>query len=257
MPNGKALQACTSHDLGQNFAKSFDWYVQDDQGKKVYPWQNSWGLSTRSIGGLIMVHGDNQGLVLPPLMAPIQVVIVPIPGHQSAKKLAQKIYSDLKADFRLDLDLDDSQTAGFKFNQSEIRGIPVRLEIGDKEAAVNQVIVYRRDTGQKTEVKISDLKKYLTDLLDQIQQDLLQKHQDFTLQNTRSVDTYDDFKKIMQTTRGFISAHWCGSPDCETAIKGDTKASIRCLPQGAKEEKGSCVYCGKSSTHRWLFAQSY
>ena len=257
MPNGKALQAATSHDLGQNFAKSFDWYVQNDKGKKVYPWQNSWGLSTRSLGGLIMVHGDNHGLVLPPLMAPVQLAIVPIPGHQSALKLAQKLAQDLKADFRLKLDSDDSQTAGFKFNQTEISGIPIRLEIGDKEAKANQVIVYRRDTDQKTEVKLADLKKYLTDLLPKIQKSLFQKHQDFTQSNTRSADTYADFKKIMTTTRGFIKAHWCGSPDCEASIKADTKATIRCLPLDSKKEKGVCVYCGQPSNHRWLFAQSY
>ena len=257
MPNGKALQACTSHDLGQNFAKSFDWYVQDDRGKKVYPWQNSWGFSTRSIGGLVMVHGDNQGLVLPPLMAPIQVTVVPIPGHQLAKKLAENLAKKLEKDFRLDLDLDDSQTAGFKFNQAEIRGIPVRLEIGDKEAKSKEIIVYRRDTGQKTNVKLGHLKQYLVDLLPQIQQNLFQKHQDFTHQNTHYADSYPDFKKIMQTKRGFVKAFWCGHPDCEANIKADTKATIRCLPQGAKKEKGSCLYCDQPSLYRWLFAQSY
>jgi len=257
MPNGKALQAATSHDLGQNFAKSFDWYVQNDQGKKVYPWQNSWGFSTRSLGGLIMVHGDNRGLVFPPAIAPTQVIIVSIPEHKLAKKMAQEISLKLKKDFRLELDADDSQTAGFKFNQSEVRGIPVRIEIGDKEAKLKQVIVYRRDTEQKTSVKVSQLKSYLVTLLPQIQQNLFDRHRDFTLKNTHSVDSYSDFKKIMQTKRGFISTHWCGSPDCEASIKTETKATVRCLPQNSKEEKGSCIYCGKASTHRWLFAQSY
>jgi len=257
MPNGKALQAGTSHDLGQNFAKSFDWSVQDQNGKQIYPYQNSWGLSTRSIGGLIMVHGDDNGLVFPPQIAPIQIVIIPIPGHKKAIETSNSIFEKLKDEYRLKLDNIEGQTAGFKFNKWEMKGVPIRLEIGDKEADSGSVVVVRRDTLAKQAIKISELKKFIDQLLIDIQNNLLEKHKKFTQDNTFLVDSYDEFKKIMSTTRGFISAHWCESSDCELKIKEETKATSRCLPDGQKEENGVCIYCGKPSKHRWLFAQSY
>ncbi len=257
MPNGKALQAGTSHDLSQNFAKSFDWSVQDQNGQKLYPYQNSWGLSTRAIGGLIMVHGDDNGLVFPPQVAPIQLVIIPIPGHTQAKTLAEKIFVDLKTKYRCQIDDLEGETAGFKFNKWEMKGVPVRIEIGDREADANSLVLLRRDTLEKQTVSISELKSVLDKLLVDIQNSLLEKHKKFTQDNTFKVNSYDEFKKIMSATRGFISAHWCENSDCETKIKQDTKATTRCLPDGQPEENGICIYCGKPSKHRWLFAQSY
>jgi prolyl-tRNA synthetase len=257
MPNGKALQACTSHDLGQNFSKSFDWSVQDKTGAKVNPWQNSWGLSTRSIGGLIMVHGDDNGLVFPPNVAPIQIVIVPLPNHDDALRLATSIFNDFKNQYRLELDTVEDETAGYKFNQWEMKGVPLRIEIGNREAAQNQVTVYQRDTGLKQIISVSDLVSTLPKLLNSIQSNLLAKHRQFTQDSTHIVDSYEDFKKIMSTTRGFISAFWCQNSQCEDQVKADTKATTRCLPLDSKLEDGKCIVCGKPATHRWLFAQSY
>ena len=257
MPNGKALQAGTSHDLGQNFAKSFDWSVQDQSGQKLYPYQNSWGLSTRSIGGLIMVHGDDNGLVFPPQIAPIQLIIVPIPGHNRAIGLSNTVFEKLKDKYRIKLDDTEGETAGFKFNKWEMKGVPIRIEIGDKEADIDSVVVVRRDTLEKQTIKIVDLENTINKLLIDIQKSLLEKHKKFTKDNTFSVDSYNEFKKIMATTRGFISAHWCESADCEAKIKEETKATSRCLPDNQKQENGVCIYCGKPSKNRWLFAQSY
>ncbi len=255
MPNGKALQACTSHDLGQNFAKAFDWTVADKDGKNTYPWQNSWGLSTRSIGGLIMVQSDDDGLILPPNVAPIQVIIVPIPGQKLDSYL--KNITDKLVGLRYQVDLDENETAGFKFNKWEIKGVPIRLEIGQKEANQNQVTLYRRDTKQKQTVSLDNLSSEIEKILKYIQTNLFEKHKKFTQDNTHIVDSYDQFKKIMSTTKGFISAFWCQDPTCEAQIKADTKATTRCLPLDAKKENGVCVHCGKPASHRWLFGQSY
>ena len=257
MPNGKSLQACTSHDLGQNFSKSIDWTVQDKEGKKAYPWQNSWGFSTRSIGGLIMAHGDENGLVLPPNIAPIQVVIVPIPNHQIALAKSQELAKELGEKYRVKLDDHDGETAGFKFNKWELKGVPIRLEIGDRDVAAGTVIISRRDTGEKVVVKFEDCSLKIEDLLKDIQTKLFAKHKQFTLDHTFKADSYDEFKKIMETSRGFISAHWCEQKDCEAEIKTDTKATTRCLPLDTPEEEGKCVRCGQPSHHRWLFGLSY
>lgn len=257
MPNGKSLQACTSHDLGQNFSKSVNWTIQEKNGKNVHPWQNSWGFSTRAIGGLIMAHGDENGLVLPPQIAPIQVVIIPIPGHNKAIKKSTEIFDQLKTKYRIKLDNLDGETAGFKFNKWELRGVPLRLEIGDRDVDSNSVIIYRRDTGEKITVSFDDLKTKIDSLLINIQTSLFIKHQKFTEAHTFKVDSYDEFKKIMDSTRGFISAHWCENAECEAKIKGETKATTRCLPLDAIEEHGKCIKCGGASTHRWLFGLSY
>ena len=257
MPNGKSLQACTSHDLGQNFSHAIKWTVQDNEGKKAYPWQNSWGFSTRSIGGLIMAHGDSQGLVMPPNIAPTQIVIVSIPGHQAALAKSQELFDQLKNNYRVKLDLVDTETAGFKFNKWELKGVPLRLEIGDKDVTAGSVIIYRRDTGKKITVALANVSSTIDNLLKEIQNNLFEKHKKFTTDHTFKADTYDEFKKIMTTSRGFISAHWCENADCEAKIKEDTKATTRCLPLDAVEESGKCVHCGQSSTHRWLFGLSY
>lgn len=256
MPNGKSLQACTSHDLGQNFAKSIDWTVQDQKGEKTYPYQNSWGFSTRSIGGLIMSHGDEKGLVMPPNIAPTQIVIIPIPGHNTAISKSQELLNILSI-YRVKIDDKEGETAGVKFNKWELKGVPLRIEIGDRDVTAGTVILCRRDTGEKITVTFDDLQSTIENLLTDIQSKLFNKHKKFTQDHTFTADTYDEFKKIMETSRGFISAHWCEDPECEAQIKTDTKATTRCLPLDAVEENGKCVRCGNKSTHRWLFGLSY
>jgi len=256
MPNGKSLQSCTSHDLGQNFSRSLEWTIQDNLGKKSYPWQNSWGFSTRSIGGLIMSHGDEKGLVMPPNIAPTQIIIIPIPGHNNALTKSQELLETLK-NYRVKIDDKEDETAGAKFNKWELKGIPLRIEIGDRDVSASTVIICRRDTGEKITVKFDDLSKTIDVLLKDIQQKLFDKHKKFTQDNIFKADSYDEFKKIMETSRGFISAHWCEDKDCEAHIKTDTKATTRCLPLDAPEETGVCVRCGNKSSHRWLFGLSY
>lgn len=259
MPDGKALQGGTSHDLGQNFAKAFNWTVQGGKGEKVYPWQNSWGLSTRSIGGLIMAGGDDNGLILPPKIAPIQVVIVPIFKQKDidqvvsfAKKLQQKLNG-----FRVELDLQEDETAGFKFNKWELKGVPLRLEVGANEIKGNFVTVVRRDTFEKNKINVSALIMEIKKLLTNMQTTAFERHKKFTEQNTREVNSYKKFKEIMASARGFIKAFWCENQNCESKIKEETKATTRCLPLNTIEETGKCVYCGKMAVYQWLFAQAY
>ncbi|MBI3385770.1 proline--tRNA ligase [Candidatus Gottesmanbacteria bacterium] len=255
MPDGKALQGCTSHDLGQNFSKAFDWSVQDADGRQLFPWQNSWGFSTRSIGGLIMAHGDDSGLILPPNIAPIQVILIPIPGSSpDTIKYAIAQREELKKlGIRVKCDDKEGESAGFKFNKWEVRGVPVRLEIGDKEAKEGVVTAVRRDMMEKSKIRVGEIPQ----ILKVIQDSLLAKHKKFTEENTHKVTSYEEFKTIMAGKRGFISAFWCEEAGCETEIKQETKASTRCLPLGAKTEKGTCIHCGKPATHRWIFAQAY
>src|SRR3990170_3319336 len=259
MPDGKALQSSTSHDLGQNFAKAFDWTVLDQNWNALYPYQNSWGFSTRSIGGLILAHGDDNGLVLPPKIAPIQIVIVPIYKTETKNKVieySEKIKSLLRS-FRTELDLRDDETAGFKFNKWELKGVPLRIEVGEKEMAGQILTLARRDTKEEIKIKQADLKVSVKKLLDEMQKAIFFKHKQMTEENTHQTEDYDEFKKIMKTTKGFIYAFWCENPQCEEKIKQETKATTRCLPLDAKTEKGSCIYCQKPAKHRWLFAQSY
>ncbi len=259
MPDGKSLQACTSHDLGQNFAKAFDWTVSGKNGEKVSPYQNSWGLSTRSIGGLIMTHSDDNGLMLPPNIAPIQVIIVPIKKGGNDEKIdnfINKIKSSLKA-LRIEVDEKEGETPGFKFNKWEVRGVPIRLEVGEKEADFESVTLVRRDTLTKNTLSLKNLSESVNQILQEMQMAAFERHKKFTEDHTYIVDSYDEFKKIMLTTKGYIKAMWCEDAVCETRIKEETKATTRCLPLDAKEEKGVCIYCGKQAVHRWYFAQAY
>lgn len=264
MPDGKALQSCTSHDLGQNFAKAFDWSVQDKNGGKLYPFQNSWGLSTRSIGGLLMAHGDDAGLVLPSRISPIQVVIVPIPGSSpEVFKYADKIKEELrKENLRVKVDLEENESAGFKFNKWELKGVPLRIEIGEKEMASKTLTAALRYNHEKRPIKIEKIKG----LLEEIQKAMFAAHKKFTEDHTYQLgqsDQFDKFKEIMQTTKGFVKAFWCENPECERKIKEETKATTRCLPIEIKTGEpletvsGKCIYCGKESARRWLFAQAY
>lgn len=262
MPNGKIVQGCTSHNLGQNFAKVFNVKYQDQTGKKQLVHQTSWGLSSRSIGAMILVHGDDNGLVLPPLIAPIQAVIIPIltksADTEAINNLAKAAYEILEGyNIRVKLD-DGDQSPGWKFNQYDLTGVPVRIEIGSKEAEKGEVTIkVRNDKNLFLSCKLEDAATQVQKHLDQMQAILFEKSKQFTKENTRQADNYPQFKEIMNTTRGFIESFWCEDSKCEEAIKQETKATTRCLPLDAIEAQGPCIYCGKPAKHRWLFGQSY
>ena len=262
MPDGKALQTATSHNLGQNFSKVFGIEFQNKDGKMEFGWQTSWGFSTRNLGGMFLTHGDDAGIILPPKIAPIQLVIMPIHKKDKDSRTLSVRASELKeslgnAGIRVKIDEREEPSLGRRFNEWEVKGVPLRLELGHNELESDTVALVRRDTGEKV---IAPRKEILTTsqkLISDIQQSLFEKAKKFRDDNTRTAKTYDDFKQIMQTTRGFIRAFWCEDAVCETRIKEETKASTRCLPLDSKEEKGSCILCGKPAIHRWLFAQSY
>jgi len=258
MPEGKALQSCTSHDLGQNFSKTFDISFLNSEGKSENVWQTSWGLSTRSIGGLIMTHGDDNGLILPPRLAPIQIIILPIKNDDKILVSCKEIAKLLK-NFGLRVKIDDleNETIGFRINKWELKGVPLRIELGLKEIEQSNITIVRRDTGEKLVFLRKELVKKVSDLLNLIQNNLYQKAEKFLDDNTNDVDNYDKFKEIILGKRGFISAFWCENEECEKKIKEETKATVRCLPLDSKEQNGKCVYCGKQSKYKWLFGQAY
>jgi prolyl-tRNA synthetase len=262
MPDGKALQGATSHNLGQNFSKVFEIQFQNKEGKMEYGWQTSWGLSTRSLGGMFLVHGDDNGVILPPKVAPIQVVIMPIIKSDAdagalfdyAKGISdtlQKMNIRSKVDMRLE------PSIGRRFNEWEVKGVPVRFEVGPKEFEQKGITIARRDTGEKTLVKLTDIASQTQKILDDIQRNLFHKAKKFLDANIHDASSFEEFKNIMKTDRGFIRAFWCEDASCEAEIKGETKATTRCLPLDAKEEKGKCILCGKPAIHRWIFAQAY
>lgn len=258
MPDGKALQSGTSHHLGQNFSKSFYVMFQNKEGQQAYVWQTSWGLSTRSLGGLILSHLDDKGLFFPPKVAPIQVVIVPILAKEADTVLAAATQLQKQlAEFRVKIDTRDTYSPGYKFNDWEMKGVPVRLEVGPRDIANQAVVAARRDTGTKTVVPLADLNAWLQQTFTEQQIAALEKTKKLTTSHTHDVDTYTAFKEIMAGERGFIRAFWCEDSACEAAIKTETKATTRCLPLDATEESGNCIYCGKPAIHRWYFAQAY
>ena len=262
MPDGKALQGGTSHNLGQNFSKAFDIAFQNREGKLDNVWQTSWGFSTRSIGGLLLTHGDDNGVVLPPKIAPIQIVIVPIlrngADNKIVKTYSESLYKLLKSkNIRVKLDLREEQSVGRKFSEWELKGVPLRLEIGQNEANDKTITTVRRDNGEKLSLSLTDFEKQSSEILDNIQSSLFVKAQKFLNENTHQVDTYDDFKKIMSTTRGFIKAFWCGDVNCEEKIKEETKATTRVLQFKTDKDTGKCIYCLKESKDIWYFAQAY
>jgi prolyl-tRNA synthetase len=261
MQDGKALQAGTSHFLGQNFAKSFDVQFTNKEGKLEYAWATSWGVSTRLMGALIMAHSDDQGLVLPPKLAPIQVVIVPIyRNDEDLAMLNEKITPVVKAllakGVSVKYDNDDKYKPGYKFAEYELRGVPVRLGIGMRDLENGTVEVARRDNLTKESVPLAGIEKKIAALLDEIQANLYQRALRFREQNTRYVDTWEDFKRQIESG-GFIAAHWDGTAATEEAVKTETKATIRCIPLDAIEEPGNCVYSGKPSNKRVIFARAY
>ncbi|WP_067148637.1 proline--tRNA ligase [Pseudotamlana agarivorans] len=262
MQDGKALQAGTSHFLGQNFAKAFDVKFANKEGKQDYVWATSWGVSTRLMGALIMTHSDDNGLVLPPSLAPNQVVIVPIYKSEedlnNITEVANSILTDLRAkNISVKYDNRDTHRPGAKFAQHELQGVPIRIAIGPKDLANGTVEIARRDTLTKEVVNLNVLAEKIESLLKEIQDALFNKALDFRNSHITEVDTFEDFKTVLETKTGFISAHWDGTTETEDKIKELTKATIRCVPLDAKEETGVCVYSGKPSARRVLFAKAY
>lgn len=262
MQDGKALQAGTSHFLGQNFAKAFDVKFANKEGKQDYVWATSWGVSTRLMGALIMTHSDDLGLVLPPSLAPNQVVIVPIyrtdEDLDAITEVANTIMSDLRArHMTVKFDNRTTHRPGAKFAQHELQGVPLRIAIGARDLANGTVEIARRDTLTKQVVPLADLTEIIDGLLKEIQEALFNKALDFRNSHITEVNSFEEFKDILENKTGFISAHWDGTMETEDKIKELTKATIRCIPLDFKEEAGSCVYSGKPSKGRVLFAKAY
>lgn len=262
MQDGKALQAGTSHFLAQNFAKAFDVKFADKDGKLEHVWATSWGVSTRLIGGLIMTHSDDEGLVLPPKLAPIQVAIVPIYKNQEQLDAISEKVKVLQDALRekgisVTFDDDDNRRPGWKFAEYEAKGVPVRVAIGPRDLKNNKAEVARRDTKEKEIVDWDGISDTISNLLDKIQDNLFNRAKQFNDENTTSVDSYEEFKEVLEKKGGFISAHWDGSMETENKIKEETKATIRCIPLDKKEEEGKCIYSGKPSHYRVIFAKAY
>lgn len=262
MQDGKALQAGTSHFLGQNFAKAFDVKFTGKDGKQDFVWATSWGVSTRLIGALIMAHSDDEGLVLPPMLAPIQVVIVPIyNSEESFETITNKVNElmpKLKAKgISVKYDNRDSQRPGFKFAEWEMKGVPVRIAMGPRDLENGTVEVARRDTKEKKVYQLENIENQIEELLTEIQSAIYKKAFDFRENNITNADTFEEFVKILDGKAGFVSAHWDGTPETEEKIKDLTKATIRCIPLGNKLEEGRCILTGNPSTQRVLFARAY
>lgn len=260
MQDGKALQGGTSHLLGQNFAKAFNTKFQNKEGKEEFVWQTSWGVSTRLIGALIMVHADDKGMVIPPKLAPLQCVIIPIfkKGFDSQKLL--DVVGDLKEKLngKVSVKIDDSEnnSPGFKFHQYEIEGIPVRVELGPKDLEAGVFTIARRDTGEKLAVPINEAPQKIVELMDVIQNDLFSKAKKYMQERTFKIDDYQEFKTKCEDG-GLFLLHWCGSKDCEDKIKNDTKATVRNISNNFVAEEGKCICCSKPSSRRIHFARSH
>ncbi|GAA4455701.1 proline--tRNA ligase [Rurimicrobium arvi] len=263
MQDGKALQAGTSHFLGQNFAKAFDVKFADKENKLEYVWATSWGVSTRLIGALVMAHSDDEGLVIPPRIAPLQVVIVPIYSKDEAMKArldakAGEIIKELRAKgVSVKYDNDDSNRPGWKFAEHELRGVPVRIALGPRDMENNLAEVARRDTKEKLSVSLDGISNYVADLLEEIQQQMFNKALKFREENSRNADTWEEFVRLLDEQPGFIYAHWDGTPETEEKIKELTKATIRCIPLDNPQEEGKCILTGSPSAQRVVFARAY
>jgi prolyl-tRNA synthetase len=259
MHDGKALQSGTSHFLGQHFTKAFEIQFTDREGGLSYPYHTSWGISTRLIGGLIMVHSDNRGLVLPPRIAPTQVAIVPIASHKgNVMEVVEGIYSDIKAaGIKVELDDRANYSPGWKFNEWEMKGVPVRLEIGPRDIENGQVTIFRRDTLEKTQVPMENLAKTVTDLLENIQKSLLEKALKMREEKTSVALDMDEFKTALSENPGFVKAMWCGDEACEMNIKEETGATIRCMPFEQENLSDKCICCGKKAEKMVYLAKAY
>jgi prolyl-tRNA synthetase len=268
MQDGRALQAGTSHYLGQNFAKAFDVRFQNREGALEYVYASSWGVSTRLVGALVMSHSDDAGLVLPPRLAPIQVVVVPILKadadnaaiRTAAARLAEPFGCAQDKPFgdavRVHVDDRDNVSPGWKFNEWELKGVPIRIELGPKDLAASRVVLVRRDTGEKTPLPQGELALRVPEILDEMQSALYERASKRLEENCRTVETYDDFKRRVEEVGGFLFAPWCGRPECEARVTEETKATIRLLPDDA-QEGSACMVCGKGPAKRVPFARAY
>jgi prolyl-tRNA synthetase len=262
MQDGKALQAGTSHFLGQNFAKAFDVKFSDKQNKLDYVWATSWGVSTRLIGALVMAHSDDDGLILPPKLAPIQVVIIPIYKGEEQKKMVdgkvQELVKDLKAaDIRVKYDDNDNTRPGWKFAEYEMKGVPIRIGIGARDIENKVVEVARRDTKEKMSMPIEGLAVNIVKLLHAIQENIYNKAFSYRETHITNADNWDEFVNLLDSKAGFIAAHWDGTGETENKIKEMAKATIRCIPLNNKQESGNCILTGNASAQRVLFARAY
>ena len=261
MQDKKALQAGTSHNLGQNFAKAFDVKFQDKEGKLQHVWATSWGVSTRLIGALIMTHSDDNGLILPPKMATNQIVIIPIWRNDEEKsevqKFTAKIYEELRQDFQVILDDREQYKPGYKFTEWEMQGIPLRIEIGPKDVEKNQVVIVLRDTKEKTFFELGNLRNKIAEELVTMQKRLYDRAKKMRVDNTFEISDYKNFKQEINSPGGFFEAFWCGSRECEDKIKEDTKATIRLIPFDQPDKQGKCLYCGSDSSDKVIFAKAY
>ena len=258
MHDGRALQSGTSHYFGQNFTKPFEVKFQNKEGKEEYAYQTSWGISTRLIGGVIMAHGDNRGLKLPPRVAPIQVVIVPIAAHkEGVTEKAQEIYNELSESYRVKLDLRDNYSTGYKFNDWEMRGVPVRIEMGPRDLENGVCVLVRRDTLEKQEVKLEDLSNELGLLLEDIQANMFEECKKRMREKTTTATTMEEFEKNMNENQGFIKAMWCGDEACEDKIRELTGAKSRCIPFEQEHISDTCVCCGKKADKMVIWGRQY
>ena len=260
MQDGRALQAGTSHYLGQNFAKAFDVRFQNKEGALEYVYASSWGVSTRLVGALVMSHSDDAGLVLPPRLAPIQVVIVPIlkadADNAAIRTAAARLAEPFGDTVRVHVDDRDNVSPGWKFNEWELKGVPIRVELGPKDLAAGRVVLVRRDTGEKTPIPQGELALRVPEILDEMQSALYERAKKRLEENCRTVETYDDFKRLMEEVGGFLFTPWCGGRECEARVTEETKATIRLLPDDA-QEGSACMVCGKGPAKRVPFARAY
>jgi len=262
MGDKKALQAGTSHYLGQNFAKAFDVKFQSEENKEEYVYATSWGVSTRLIGALVMTHSDNKGLVLPPKLSPFEVIIIPIwksdEEETEVREFLGKIEGSLKsAGVTYKVDDRKNYTPGWKFNEWELKGIPLRIEVGPRDVKENQLVMVRRDLSEKVVKPVEGIGEESRKILDTIQKDLFEKAKTFRADNTKKISSYDDFKEFYKSGGGFVESYWCGSPECEQEVQEETKTTIRVIPFEQTGEKGSCIKCGKESETMVVFAKSY
>ena len=256
MPEGKVLQSCTSHDLGQNFAEAFDIGFQNKNEKRELVWQTSWGLSTRSMGALILAHGDDKGLRLPPKLAPIQVIVIPVKIEDDLLNASKALVEKLAAlNIRAKVDIRE-ETIGFKINKWEVKGVPFRIEVGKRELESGVLKGVRRDTGEEIAIDLEMSGEKIKEILESIQDKMLEEARNFLRDNTHEVSDYKEFQEIMRTKKGFIKAFWCGDSKCESSIKEETTASTRCKSDSQGEE-GLCIYCNNPANEEWYFAQSY
>tara|TARA_B100000029_G_scaffold516620_1_gene631872 strand:+ start:101093 stop:102520 length:1428 start_codon:yes stop_codon:yes gene_type:complete len=260
MKDGKALQMGTSHNLGQNFSRAFNIDFQNQNGSRDYVYQTSWGMSTRTVGAIIMAHGDDKGLVLPPQLAPHQVVVIPIAKTDAEKTAVSSVLDELTRsldNIRVKIDDRDQFGLGWKFTEWETKGVPVRVELGPRDLSSKQAVVVRRDTGEKNSVPLSSLSNYIKELLNNIQKDMFTRAKLYRKDHSLEIKDRDSFVENTLNKGGFIHSFWCGDPACETLIKEETKNTIRCIPMDWDIDNGSCVYCGRDSKKQVVFAQAY